>query len=75
MFMSTLVNMENLCTIEEQNIVRWALLVLKGLLLNIYFKLMIWLISLMKLKDDRFIMQYVETLRRVCYFLKASLNI
>lgn len=56
--MSTLLNMENLCARAKQN-----KMMLKGALLNIYFKLMIQFILLMKLKNDSFLkIQYVGNL-------------
>lgn len=56
--MSTLLNMENFCARAKQN-----KMMLKGTLLNIYFKLVIQFISLMKLKNDSFLkMQYAGNL-------------
>lgn len=52
MFMSTLLNMENFCARAKQN--KMMITHIKRMLLNIYFKLMIRFILLMKLKNEFF---------------------
>lgn len=57
--MSTLLNMENFCARAKQN--KMTITRIKRMLLSIYFKWMIQFILLMKLKNDSFLMQNVES--------------